>query len=64
MKINLNMMKKEDNFRRTIRILALRVETNSERDPRRVKIMKDERGYVSSLWQMQKPQRLSARTMP
>ena len=49
MKINLNMMKKEDNFRRTIRILALRVETNSERDPRRVKIMKDERGYVSSL---------------
>ena len=30
-------------------IFALRVETNSTRDPRGVKIVKDERGSVSSL---------------
>ena len=51
----------DDNFG----ILALRVETNPTRDPRGVKIVKDERESVSSLSfsdkYMQKPQRLSAR---
>ena len=49
----------DDNFG----ILALRVETNPTRDPRGVKIVKDERESVSSLSDkyMQKPQRLSAR---